>query len=262
MHLKTRSRLGHLGPWKAFSRFGLLPFAFLLPVQPSLAAPDPAASLMLTETQLTSRPATIYVHTVLDPATHRISVKSFPRRVEVAEIAAKVECNGISITGGFSRGSGKNLQPEGLVRTASGEVSHLASYSDGGVLSLAQNSALIVRVAKWRQHPTAAEMALQGRPLLVFDGAIDEPLNRPERLNRVGVGILSDGHIAFIGAFTRTNKAASLREFAREAKAILGPKLMVLLNLDGGPSAFMRSLSQTYQPSPGAVTSYLCAERR
>lgn len=107
------------------------------------------------------------------------------RATQITMVPANLACNGVAIIGGFSRQSGNELKPEGLVRTANGTPSNLANWPDGGVLSIAGGHTRIMRIAAWHASPSRAGMALQARPLLVFDGKVDEPLNDRSRWNRL-----------------------------------------------------------------------------
>jgi uncharacterized protein YigE (DUF2233 family) len=177
-------------------------------------------------------------------------------------VPKNLACKGVAITGGFSRQSGNDLKPEGLVRTSSGRLSNLANWRDGGVLTVNGGEARITRIVAWRASPASGGMALQTRPLLVFDGKVDEPLNDRRRWNRVAVGTMRDGRVVLIGAFTPHDNAVTLREFAQDAISILGPNLISLLNMDGGPSAFLTSTDVQLFPSQGVVTTYACTEGR
>ena len=238
--------------------------ALLMALQAAASAPTlaPVGSPAVTRTHLPNRPKVTYAYAVIDPRQYRVSIKAFAHAVQMANVPQSVACAGLSITGGFSRRSGSRYEPEGLIRTVSGQISGLANWDDGGVLSLRESHASIKRIAAWRAAPIDDGMALQARPLLVFGGRVDEPLNRPERWNRVAVGTLTDGSIVFIGAFTARNNALTFRQFGEDAKTLLGANLSTLLNMDGGPSAFMHSPSVSLLPAQGAVTTYICAEPR
>lgn len=189
-----------------------------------------------------------------------MSVKAFTQATQITRIPASIACNGVAITGGFSRQSGDNLGPQGLVRTGDRTVSSLAGWRDGGVLSIVGDTARVVRIAEWRDAPTSKGIALQAKPLLVADGKVDEPLGDRSRWNRVAVGTMRDGRVVLIGAFTPHNNAVTLREFAQDAISVLGSNLAMLLNMDGGPSAFLYSRDVRLMPSQGAVTTYVCVE--
>ncbi len=130
------------------------------------------------------------------------------------------------------------------------------------MLSVTGGEVRITRVAAWRSSPFNVGMALQARPLLVFNGKVDEPLNDRSRWNRVAVGTIRDGKVVLIGAFAPHNEGVTLREFAHDAIAIIGPSLVSLLNMDGGPSAFLTSPEVQLFPSQGTVTTYICAEAK
>lgn len=214
----------------------------------------------VTVKELNHRPGVTYAFTIISPREYRLAVKAFDHPVQVADIPGKIQCSGVSIAGGFSRKTDDGYSPEGLVKTSSAQLSDIAPWPDGGIFSIQGNRGHIVRVALWRTAPPVTEMALQARPILVFDGKVDEPLRSPQRWNRIAVGTLNDDSIVFVGAFTPRNNAVTLREFAQDAKLIFGGKLTALLNMDGGPSAFMHSNSVSLLPTPGAVTTYICAE--
>lgn len=221
---------------------------------------QPPSPISVIETKTSDRPNVIYAYSIINPRIHRVSVKAFDSATAVLNVPERIACNGVGITGGFSHNTGELLEPEGLVRTSSQKLSKLTNWPDGGVLSIASDAIRIVRIAAWRRAPTSEGMALQSRPILVFGGRVDEPLNDPRLWNRVAVGTMYDGNVVFIGAFNAENNAVTLRQFAQDAIKILGPKLELLLNLDGGPSAFFYSVRQRYFPSQGAVTTYLCGE--
>ncbi|WP_198356279.1 phosphodiester glycosidase family protein [Sphingomonas sp. TX0522] len=220
--------------------------------------PQPA----VTQVKPPGRPQVTYAYTLIDPRRAALSVKGFDQPTQVGAVPAKLSCGGVAITGGFSRRSGNGLKPEGLIRTDRGQLSGLANWKDGGVLWAAGDEVRIIRIAAWKSSSNAAGQALQTRPLLVFDGRVDEPLNDKRRWNRVAVGTMRDGRVVLIGAFTARNDAVTLREFAQDAIAILGPNLASLLNMDGGPSAFLLSRDVRLLPAPGVVTTYVCAEGR
>lgn len=222
------------------------------------ASPVPA----VMTTQRADRPGITYAHAIIDPRVYRISVKAFSQSVLVASIPEKVACSGLAITGGFSKRSDNRLEPEGLVRTDMKEISSIVRWPHGGVISISEHTVRIARISSWRAQPAKMGMALQSKPLLVFEGNVDEPLNDVHRWNRVAVGTLRDGSVVFIGAFAPNNDAVTLREFAIDAKSILEDRLFALLNMDGGPSAFLYSKDLALLPAPGAITSYLCADAR
>lgn len=217
---------------------------------------------VVTQVKPPGRPKVTYAYTVINPREIALSIKGFAQATQITAVPANLTCNGVALTGGFSHRSGSTLMPEGLVRTDRGQLSGLASWSDGGVLSIIGGEPRIIRIAAWRRAPSATGMALQARPLLVFDGIVDEPLNDRRRWNRVAVGTMRNGRVVLIGAFTPENNGVTLREFAQDAIAILGPNLVSLLNMDGGPSAFLTSKDVQFFPAQGVVTTYVCAEAR
>jgi hypothetical protein len=221
------------------------------------ASPQP----VVVQAHPASRPGVTYAYSVVDPREFKLSVKAFAHATQIIDIPESIACSGVAITGGFSRRSNSALKAEGLIRTGDRTLSSLASWRDGGVLSIVGDRARIIRISAWRASPSSAGMALQTRPLLVFDGRLDEPLNDRSHWNRVAVGTMRDGSVVLIGAFAPHNRGVTLKEFAKDAMATLGPDLVSLLNLDGGPSAFLTSRDVHMFPSPGAVTTYLCAER-
>lgn len=217
---------------------------------------------VVTQLKPASRPKVSYVYAVIDPKTVALAVKSFDRPTRIPEIRASIACKGVAITGGFSRNSGGGLKPLGLARTAAGTLSGVAKWKDGGVLVIAGGDVRLMRIATWNGAPSSTGMSLQSHPFVVFDGKVDEPLKDGKRWNRVGLGLLKDGRIVMIGAFTPQNNAVTLRHFAQDAIAILGTDLVSLLNMDGGPSAFMLWSDDRMLPAQGSVTTYLCAEKR
>lgn len=217
---------------------------------------------IVMQTKPASRPKVTYAYSIVDLRTIKVSVKAFARATQITAVPASLACKGVAITGGFSRQAANGLKPQGLVRTESRVISGLATWADGGVLWVNGADVRITRIAAWRSSPANSGMALQARPLLVVDGKVDEPLNDRRRWNRVAVGTMRDGKVVLIGAFTPHNNGVTLREFAQDAMAILGPDLVSLLNMDGGPSAFLTSPDVQLFPSQGVVTTYICAEAK
>lgn len=226
------------------------------------AAAAPSPQPIVTQVKPPTRPKVTYAYSVVSPREVTVSVKAFTRATQITAVPANLACKGVAITGGFSRQSGDGLKPEGLVRTSSGTLHNLASWRDGGVLVITGSEARIIRIATWRAAPSSAGMALQARPILVFDGKVDEPLNDRSKWNRVAIGTMRNGSVVLIGAFTPRNNAVTLREFAQDAIALVGPNLVSLLNMDGGPSAFIAWQTEHLMPSQGAVTTYVCAEAK
>ena len=249
-----------------FKRWGLgmhwISLIFSCALAATAAVAAPRSTIVVTKVRPSSRPEATYAFSIINPREVDVSVKAFARATQITAIPANLSCKGVAITGGFSRRSGDNLKPEGLIRTATGVLSNLANWRDGGVLSISGGEARITRIATWRATTSTAETALQARPLLVFDGKVDDPLNDHSRWNRVAVGTMRDGSVVLIGAFRPHNNAVTLREFAQDAIAVLGPDLISLLNMDGGPSAFMAWQDERLMPSQGVVTTYICAEGR
>ncbi len=241
--------------WKALFA-SVVTFTTDVSAQPLKAAP------IVTTTSLPLRAHVTYAFALIDPRQYIISVKSFDRPFAITSIPTNIACNGLAITGGFSKQVNSRLSPEGLVRTASGQVSDLANWADGGILSIELNRTRVTRIASWRNAPIATGMALQSRPILVFNGKVDYPLRITPRWNRVAIGTMSDGSTAFIGAFNAHGNALTMQQFAEDAKSLLGDRLVTLLNMDGGPSAFLYSSQTRILPAQGAVTTYVCAEHR
>jgi hypothetical protein len=213
-------------------------------------------------TKLPSRPNVTYAHTIMSPSDYNISLKVFSPEAEIASIQDRVVCNGLAMTGGFSKRLGQGLVPEGLLRSYGLPFSNLERWRDGGIFSLLNSKPAVTRISAWLRSPVERGLAIQGKPLLVVDGKVDHGLTDTRRQNRVAIGTLSDGNIVFITAVAPNDNAVSYGEFATEALQIVGSKLMALLNLDGGPSAFMLSSQTRILPSNGSVTTYLCAEHK
>ncbi len=226
------------------------------------SAPPPPSAPVVTTVNLPTRPRVTYAYAIVDPRMHRIALKRFETATEIAGVSDRVACTGLSLTAGFSRQTSRGLVPEGLLRDGAAEHAALANWRDGGVFTLDADDPRTTRIAQWRRQPRMAGIAAQGHPLLVFDGRIDHGLNNPRRQNRIAVGTLTNGHVVFIAALTSQDNAVSYREFAADALTILRPRLATLLNLDGGPSAFMLTPTTRLLPATGKVTTYFCAEHR
>lgn len=208
------------------------------------------------------RKGVTYVYSIFNENEVNIKIKNLNKSTHVARIPSSITCDGVSITGGFSQNINNKMKPQGLVRTDERTISKIANWPDGGVISILQGHMQITRISTWRQSPINDGMALQGRPLLIVDGKVDEPLKRSNRMNRLAIGTLGDGRIAIVGAFTSDNEAVTMKEFAQDSIMLIPENIQTLLNLDGGPSAFLYSKDLKLLPSPGVVTTYICIEPR
>lgn len=234
----------------------------LLLVLATTAASAPDTGPSMVEIHLPGRPNVTYAYAIADAKAFDVSVRAFDRPTQTDQVGDQNECNGLAVTGGFSSKRGNTVAPEGLIRTRTGQISDIAPWRDGGVISIQHGRPQIMRIADWRVSPVAGGMTVQAHPLLVFDGHVDFDLRRPERSNRIAVGRLKNGDIVFVGAFTTINDAVTLKQFAEDATRIFGGNLEALLNMDGGPSAFMVSKNVGLRPALGLVTTFFCAEHR
>lgn len=220
-----------------------------------------AAENLVSE-NTTLRPGVRYVSGVFPSSSYRLSVRLLDRGTALSTLLATPPCSGVAITGGFSDDASGPLEPEGLVIVDGKVRNRLEPRGDGGMLVGDGKTVRLHRLRDWRERSQAKTTSvLQSFPLLVWDGQVDEPLGNPKRANRVAIGETPTGFV-LIGAFGRDNDAVSLREFAQDARRLFGPDLKRLLNLDGGPSAFIRTADRHWIPEDGAVRTYLCVEAR
>ena len=226
------------------------------------ANPGPPPPPVVTTFHLPNRQGVTYAYSIINPKTHRVSLKAFSPAAEIAAVPGKIACKGLTMTAGFSRRTNHQLMPEGLLRSGNDQFSVIARWRDGGMFSLGDDGAHVTRIADWKLHPLASDLIAQGKPLLVFNGKVDNDLTHDARQNRVGIGVLSDGNIVLIVALTPRDNAVSYAQFASDALKIVGPKLTALLNMDGGPSSFMLSSAVRYLPGTGSITTYFCVEKR
>ncbi len=203
-----------------------------------------------------------YAYVIL-PADYRLSVKFPSGNGRVAQISKILRCDGVAMTGGFSRRSDPK-KPEGLLIVDGGQVSRFKRRPDGGIVVLEDGAARIFRLRDRARWPDGSRNVIQSHPILFMNGKLD-PLGAPEKANRVALGRLKDGRHFMIMAYDKDRSglsALSLKEFAEGASTMLDHKIDWMMNFDGGPSVFLATREKAISPSTGEITSYLCAEQQ
>jgi phosphodiester glycosidase len=131
--------------------------------------------------------------------------------------------------------------PLGLV-IAAGELKNpKVRWQSGGVIVMKNGETKIMPIAAFTMNNAITE-ALQSKPIVVKNQAMDILSNQPDFYNRTAVGLDVGGGYVCVGAFAENGHAVTLFEFAEllcRLHDIGGPKLNDALALDGGPSSHL-----------------------
>jgi hypothetical protein len=134
-----------------------------------------------------------------------------------------------------------NNQPVGLFVSRGQVISHLAAWTEGGVLYRQGPTLAIVPIRQWNMRPAEVDYAVQAKPLVVESGRNGIVLDDGVLFDRVAIGFTTEGDLLVGGAFRKRNyRALSLYEFGRFMAIPAqsgGPGARTLLGLEGGPGA-------------------------
>lgn len=249
---------GKLGTWQAaiLGAFGILASHFLCVPELQAQPQDSHSGIRLQTAEID---AVGYVWTRI-PQDFQLILKA-PTNFSLSHLSQNAECNGVAFTGGFSHAN--PFRSDGLVVVDGKRISAASSRETGGVLSIEPNSVSLLRTRIWRDGSDESHSKLQSHPILIFDGDIDYPLADERLANRVALGLTKGAQLFVIMAFDNDPEglsAVKLVAFAQVAKRLLEDDIEWLLNLDGGPSAFIHTAERTYSPSAGGISSYFCAQ--
>lgn len=182
----------------------------------------------------------LVVVTVVDRDT-KARVQPVLRRGSTASLYVPTLCpSAVVVTNGsFYIRDGDKSAPLGLVRVAGKTLARLSQRRSGGFLVINSGKIEVVPRAESARALVATD-AIESTPIVVRDGANGMRSDDGVRFDRVGVGTITGGKTAVIGAFAENQDSISLYEFstlARAAVAANGGRLSNFLAMDGGPSA-------------------------
>jgi hypothetical protein len=143
------------------------------------------------------------------------------------------------MTGGFWAYVNERQVPEGLVISDGVVRSSLAFGGQGGIAASNGHGFSIFPTGSATIDQSTE--AVQSKPLLVRDGALDVRGDDLRRSDRTAIALDLSGSVMVAGAF-RGGAALSLLEWAAaliSCGAMRGVSLKTALNLDGGPAAHL-----------------------
>jgi uncharacterized protein YigE (DUF2233 family) len=165
----------------------------------------------------------------------------------------------VVVNGGYygTNDNGKSYYPLGLLIHNGKQLVKVKEWTSGGVLySNADKQSKIVQIRSFRPSPDILE-ALQSKPLLVEESHSGINSDDHQLANRTAIGIRADGSIVVAGAFSPSNNAMTLAEFAevlRTPVSLGGAGVNIALNMDGGPSSLIICPSLNLKFGAGANT--------
>ncbi len=128
--------------------------------------------------------------------------------------------------------------PLGLVISQGVVRNRLIGWKTGGVLEIGARLD-IVPIARFVQR-REIRAAVQSKPLVVEAGKVAIHSKGGDLANRSAIGLTPEGDVILAGAFSATNQAMTLYEFAEflaAGPASGGPDAYIALAMDGGPGA-------------------------
>ncbi len=180
---------------------------------------------------------------ILPRGSVRMFVEAKP--VETSIIPAyerSAEPKDVVVTSGGFFETYNTCVPEGLVISNKTTVVERKDKKFGGFLLSGEKGILSIKPIS-EKLPAGIENAIQGDPILVRNGVVDNisPDNGGVS-NRVAVGLRTNGDIVIAGAFADRTEALTLFEFASLLAVPIqqsGPGVDVALNLEGFRQAHM-----------------------
>ena len=198
--------------------------------------------------------------TVILPPRFTLQIKS-GEAFGLGKLSKNVDCSGYAITGGFMKRNPRSSI--GLILIDGKEISQLSERKTGGILIVNNKEVNLHRRKNKNTWEASSGDKLQSHPILIYEGKVDTPLNDKRKANRTALGKLKNGRLFMVMAFNTDPggiSAVGLKRFALDVKKIMKSSVEWMINLDGGPSAFIRSPTRTIAPTAGVIISYLCAE--
>nr|WP_306458040.1 phosphodiester glycosidase family protein [Edaphobacter lichenicola] len=148
----------------------------------------------------------------------------------------------VIVNGGYyGTDDNKTFYPLGLLIHDGLQLNKMKDWNSGGVLYSSNDRSKIVRIKDFHRSADILE-ALQSKPLLVEDSRSGIHTDDHQLANRTAVGLRRDGAIVVAGAFSPSNNAMTLAEFADFLSTPViqgGAGVDFALNMDGGPSALI-----------------------
>lgn len=148
----------------------------------------------------------------------------------------------VVVNGGYyGTDDNKTFYPLGLLIHKGRQLNKTTPWTSGGVLYTTAGPPQIIRIRGFQRSSDIVE-ALQSKPLLVEDSMSGIHSDDHQMANRTAIGIRRDGTIVVAGAFSPSNNALTLTEFAEFLRGPLaqgGAGVEVALNMDGGPSSLI-----------------------
>lgn len=178
-----------------------------------------------------------------EPSHAHVSLKIVKREGRKDEIYSSIaNANDIAmINGGFwgYDATGKKISL-GMLKSGGKQITPLAKWSTGGLLSQIEDRISIVPVSNFTNSDVST-ILLQSKPILVWNGASAITTNDAQRFDRTAIGLDKSGRLILIGIFSPDGRGASLSEFAlllSTPSAAGGFDMREALAMDGGPGAY------------------------
>jgi hypothetical protein len=176
--------------------------------------------------------------------TYDLHIMDVRQEGNIPDLLGPPQClRGIALTNGgyyFVKPNGKN-QPTGLAISNGVVLSPLTNPRWGGFV-IWNGDQLDVRRVSDVSDATKARNALQSSPIIIWGGQIEISPRDKAAYNRTAIGVTTSSDLVLVGAFTHNGNAISQYAFAQLARGmglIGGPKIQMLLGLDGGPSSHL-----------------------
>lgn len=148
----------------------------------------------------------------------------------------------VLVNGGYyGISDSKTFYPLGLLIHDGHELNKQKDWTSGGMVYSIDGQTRIAPIGSFQISSRVRE-ALQSKPLLVENSQSGIHSDDHQLANRTAVGLRADGTVIIAGAFSPSNSAVTLAEFAdflRAPASAGGAGAIIALNLDGGPSAFL-----------------------
>jgi hypothetical protein len=170
-----------------------------------------------------------------------------------------IPTDAVLVNGGFFAVDDKDApRPTGFIVANGNRLSAFVRTQVGGVLTATGDQHRVIP-ARLFDPAIGYRDAVQGRPILVYNGMRGVQSDDRRLFDRVAIGVTQSGSVLVAGAFNDNGQAVSLYEFAEmlvRASKVYGLELAEAINLDGGPSAHIY-LPRLRRHFGGPTTTYL-----